>query len=359
MKKFFFLIFLTVFALFGFSQSVRVVLKSRVDMAKVPFDSIQIFNIRTGEKWVKLYPDTILYSSTVGIDNPIVETSKFGFENNYPNPIIGATTVTLNTIESGSVVISLFDILGKKCFEKTLTCEPGIYKFTVSPPKEGIYILQARTAKQKTSIKLIQSTPGNQSNMMELESSVVNETTSEPSPSKDDSNHFVIGDSLSFVCWKNGNTKSGSEKIDHNGYIFFNIFTPTTGDLDLIGYWGTLPGSFPMEPTITTITNIPYQNYVHFVNDSLLTTTRNLTIYNTQSGWFYAGVGETWALHYTLGVNGFFTDVNFLEPDPFGAYDVFNIELYTNNFLKIIYVGSVSKTPPPPVGSYDYFIRFP
>jgi len=357
MKKFFFLIFLTVFALFGFSQSVRVVLKSRVDMIKLPFDSIQILNLRTGEKWVKLYPDTILYSSTVGIDNPIVENSKFGFENNYPNPIIGTTTVTLNTIESGSVVISLFDILGRKCAENTLRCEPGIYKLTVSPPKEGIYILQARTAKQKTSIKLIQSTPGNQSNMMELESSVINETTSEPSPYKDDSNHFVIGDSLSFVCWKNGNTKSGSEKIDQNGYIFFNIFTPTTGDFDLIGYWGTLPGSFPMEPIITTITNIPYQNYVHFVNDSLLTTTRNLTMYNSESGWFYAGVGETWGLYYMRSTYGLKIDMEL--DDPFGAYDVFNIEFNTNNFFKMIYVGSVSKTPPPPEGSYDYFIRFP
>lgn len=357
MKKYFFLIVLTVIALFGFSQSVRVVLKSRVDMIKLPFDSIQILNLRTGEKWVKLYPDTILYSSTVGIENPIVETSKFGFENNYPNPIIGATTVTLNTIESGSVVVSLFDILGRKCAENTLTCEPGIYKFTVSPPKEGIYILQAKTAKQKTSIKLIQSTPGNQSNMIELESTVVNENISEPSPYKDDSNHFVIGDSLSFVCWKNGNTKSGAEKIDHNGYIFFNIFTPTTGPLDLIDHWGTLPSSYPMEPTITTITNIPYQNYVHFVNDSLLTTTRNLTLYNTPSGWYYAGVGETWGLHYMIDSFGIAIDLEF--GDHFYAADAFDIERYTNNFLKVIYSGSWMKNPPQPIGSYDYFIRFP
>lgn len=360
MKKFFFLIVLTVIALFGFSQSVRVVLKSRVDMIKLPFDSIQILNIRTGEKWVKLYPDTILYSSTVGIDNPIVETSKFGFENNYPNPIIGSTSVTLNTIESGSVVVSLFDILGRKCAENTLTCEPGIYKFTVSPPKEGIYILQAKTVKQKTSIKLIQSSPGNQSNMIELESTVVNETTTEPSPYKDDSNHFVIGDSLSFVCWKNGNTKSGAEKIDHNGYIFFNIFTPTTGDLDFIGFWGTLPGSFPMEPTITTITNIPYQNYVHFVNDSLLTTTRILTMYNTQTGWYYGSVGHTLSYPYHAYSNSISIDTYIGEPNPFWEYDLFNIEKYTNNYLKITYIGSSSlKTPPPPEGSYDYFIKFP
>jgi hypothetical protein len=137
MKKFFFLISLTVFALFGFSQSVRVVLKSRVDMIKLPFDSIQILNIRTGEKWVKLYPDTILYSSTVGIDNPIVETSKFGFENNYPNPIIGATTVTLNTIESGSVVISLFDILGKNVPKKPSHVNPESISLRFHHPKKG------------------------------------------------------------------------------------------------------------------------------------------------------------------------------------------------------------------------------
>lgn len=359
MKKLVFLISFILISLTCFPQLVRVVLKSRVSMAKMPYDSVQIMNLRTGDKWVKIYPDTILSSSTVGMDNPIVENSSFEFENNYPNPIVGSTTVTLNTIESGTLVLSLYDILGRKCSETTLNCEPGIYKFKVSPSHEGIYILQAKTAKQKISIKLIQSTAGDQSNGIELESSMVNQTTSEPSPYKDDSNHFVIGDSLSFVCWKNGNTKSGAEKIDRNGYIFFNIFPPTTGSLDLIGYWGTLPGSFPMEPTITTITNVPFQNYVHFVNDSLLTTTRNLTMYNTQTGWYYGSVGHTLSYPYQVNYNSISIDINMGVTDPWWAFDSFVIEKYTNDFLKITYLGTIMKNPPPQIGSYDYFIRFP
>lgn len=326
-------------------------------MINLPYDSVQITNMRTGFKWVKLYPDTVLFSSTVGINDQNINFPVFGFEPNFPNPVDGLTHISLNTTESGTVFISLFDMMGNLSAQTKVNCEPGIYSFKVAPPQKGIYILEARSAKQKSSVKLIQTGTGDQYQSIELENNVPNQLNAKPSQTKDDSNFFVIGDSLSFTCWKNGNTKSGSEKIDHNGYIFFNIFTPTTGDLDLIGYWGTLPGSFPMEPTITTITNIPYQNYVHFVNDSLLTTTRNLTLNNTESGWFYAGVGETWGLYYIRSTYGFIIDMEL--GDPFGAYEVFNIELYTNNFFKMIYVGSVSKTPLPPEGSYDYFIRFP
>jgi hypothetical protein len=82
-------------------------------------------------------------------------------------------------------------------------------------------------------------------------------------------------------------------------------------------------------------------------------------MYNTESGWYYAGVGVTWGLHYRFETNGFLIDLEFGEH--FYAADIFDIERYTNNFLKVIYSGSYSymKTPPPPEGSYDYFIRFP
>lgn len=79
MKKLAFLISFILITLTCFPQLVRVVLKSRVSMVKIPYESVQIMNLRTGDKWVKIYPNTILSSSTVGIDNPIVENSSFEF----------------------------------------------------------------------------------------------------------------------------------------------------------------------------------------------------------------------------------------------------------------------------------------
>ncbi len=342
----------------AFSQSVRVVLKSRVDMINLPYDSIQITNLRTGFKWVKLYPDTVLFSSTVGIDDQQINFPDFGFETGFPNPVDGSTIVSLNTTESGTVILSLFDIMGNLCFQKSVVCEPGIYSFNITPPQKGIYILEAKSAKQKSTIKLIQMGTGTLSQSIELVNTTPNQTMAKPAQTKDDSNNFVIGDSLSFTCWKNGNTKSGAEKIDHNGYIFFNIFPETNGDFNIIDTWRTLPGDFPMEPVITTITTTPYQNLVSFVNDTILQTYRLISATNTESGWIFSEVGETTGYLYSYDEGYPILNV-IIFPEGMWFYS-FSIDLITNNFFKLTFDGFTSKDGNfPQEGSYDYFIRFP
>ncbi|MBP1673340.1 MAG: hypothetical protein H6Q25_1155 [Bacteroidetes bacterium] len=356
MKKNYIFFVVMLLTMSTFSQSVRVVLKSRVEMINLPYDSIQITNLRTGFKWMKLYPDTVLFSFTVGIDDQQINFPDFGFEPGFPNPVDGSTIVSLNTTESGSVILSLFDILGNLCSQKSIISEPGIYSFNIAPPQKGIYILEAKSAKQKSTIKLIQMGTGTLLHSIELVNTTPNQTMAKPAQTKDDSNYFVIGDSLSFTCWKNGNTKSGAEKIDHNGYIFFNIFPETTGDFNIIDTWRTLPGDFPMEPVITTITTTPYQNLVSFVNDSILQTYRLLSATNSESGWYYSDQGHTTTWVYSKS-NSF---IRVLLVPEFFMSDIFYMNLITNNFFILTYDGFTSRDGNfPQEGSSDYFIRFP
>jgi hypothetical protein len=326
-------------------------------MINLPFDSIQITNMQTGFKWVKLYPDTVLFSSTVGIEDQQINFPDFGFETGFPNPLNGSTIVSLNTTESGTVILSLFDMMGNLCSQKSIICEPGIYSFHVAPPQKGIYILEAKSAQQKSTIKLIQMGTGTLSQSIELKNSTPNQTMAEPAQTKDDSNYFVIGDSLSFTCWKNGNTKSGAEKIDHNGYILFNFFSETTGEFNLIDSWRTLPGDFPMEPIITSTTNTLYQNYIYFSDGLYFSSYRILSGSNTLSGWYYSNVGQTtnWLYH-------FISDSNLIVVRSFETLipDNFYISYITNNVFKLTYLGNNLKEPfPPTVGSSDYFFRLP
>ena len=97
-----------------FSQSVRIVLGTRLNFRYVEFDSIVLINTRTWDTLRKFYPDTILYSSSVGIDD-YQQNAFFGFESNYQNPYLQETEVTLNVTHSEEIHISLNDISGRKC----------------------------------------------------------------------------------------------------------------------------------------------------------------------------------------------------------------------------------------------------
>ncbi len=357
MKKMYLFFVLVLISFSTFSQSVRVVLNSRINMIILPYDSVQITNLRTGFKWVKMYPDTVLFSSTVGIEEQITDFPSFGFESNFSNPVDGSTHVTLNTVESGTVSVSLYDIMGRHCAQKYLFCEPGIYLFQVSPPQNGIFILEARSAKQKSTLKLIQTGTGTQSNILELENYTSNNSSPKPPQTKDDSNNFVIGDSLFFTCWKNGNFKSGAEKVDRNGYIFFHIFSETTGDFNIMDSWRTLPGDFPIEPVITTITNTLYQNYLYFTDGHYISSYRLFSGLNTLSGWYYSNVGQTTNYWYD-----FISDSNLIIVRNFETWipDNFYISYITNNVFKLTYLGNnLKETESPLVGSSDYFFRVP
>ncbi|MEI6455377.1 MAG: T9SS type A sorting domain-containing protein [bacterium] len=64
----------------------------------------------------------------VGIKEP-AEKVRFTVSQNAPNPFRGATTVTVNTQETGSLTVELFSILGKSVFATTKTLvSPGSHQ---------------------------------------------------------------------------------------------------------------------------------------------------------------------------------------------------------------------------------------
>ena len=357
MKKIglFLLAFMIILSLDG--QTVRVVLKSRVNMMNAQFDSIQIRNIRTNQKITKFFPDSILSTSTVGVEDYENQNSTFDLSLHAQNPFYGSTQVVLNTVLIQPVTLSLYDVSGRLCFENTYNIEPGIHRFSVAPPVEGFYILQARTKSNKISVKLIQAGTGNQMSMISWLNSDLNIAEPSLNNSIDKNTFFVIGDSLDFTCWKNGNTKSGVVKMNQNGSLYFNIFPIITGTFSLRGTWRTLPMNYNFEPHITTVTTIPYENYVYFRSDTLLSTYRALPFNYNYSSWdYFTEVGQITYYLYRLEGSGFYIPISNNEM-MFISYSVY---IFTNYYLRV--VGSMvmkSDLNDKNEGGYDYFIKAP
>jgi hypothetical protein len=322
-------------------------------MLNLQYDSVQIRNIRTNQKITKIYPDTVLFTSTVGVENYEDQNPAFDLYLNAQNPFEGSTQVVLNTVVKQPVTLSMYDVSGKLCYEISYTPDPGVHTFSVSPPAKGFYILQARSSNLKKSVKLIQIGNGSENQMITMLYSDVNQAVISEKPSKDESAFFVIGDSLDFTCWKNENTKSGVVKMNQNGYIFFNIFPVMTGNFSYRGAWKTLPMNYNLDPHITTVTSIPYENYVNFISDSVLSTYRYLPFNSAYSTWdFYSEVGHNTYYLYRLETNGF----KIVISDEMWIYINYNINIYTNYFLRVngTMVGKDDKN-----GEYDYFIKTP
>lgn len=326
MKKFIILSFFLAFFASCYSQSVRIVLQTRLNYRYVEFDSIVIINTRTWDTLRKYYPDTILYSSSVGIED-YQQNAFFGFELNYQNPYLQETEVTLNVTNSEEIYITLNDISGRLCQTYSRFFNPGIYKFRVSAKNHGFFVLNAKSKTFSNSIKLIQTSSGSE-NLITLidENQTEMPIKSDPKLS-DDSDFFNIGDRLIVRSYYRNKSDNSSLYTIRNGYFIRDLVDDISCDsINFIGKWyilksGTINTSYPTSETFS------FQNEINFISDSVFTTT-TLCTPSSNSIWLSSTLGTTIYRKYKL-----FSPIN--ESHPFSFYPmstiVANINTYTEN----------------------------
>ena len=309
-----------------FSQSVRIVLQTRLNFRFVEFDSIVVINTRTWDTLRKFYPDTILYSSSVGIDD-YQQNDFFGFESNFQNPYLQETEVTLNVTHSEEIHISLNDISGRECQTFSRFFNPGIYKFRVSAKNHGFFVLNAKSKTYSSSIKLIQSSSGSE-NLITLidESQIENSKKLDPNKS-DDSDFFNIGDRLIVRSYYRDKSENSSLYTIRNGYFIRDLVDDISCDsIDFTGQWyilkdGTVNTSYPTDEPFS------FQNEVNFISDSVFSTT-TLCTPSSSSIWITSTVGTTTYRKYKLFEPSY-------ENHPFSFYPtstiIANINSYSEN----------------------------
>ncbi len=274
-----------------FSQSVRIVLGTRLNFRYVEFDSIVLINTRTWDTLRKYYPDTILYSSSVGIED-YQKNVFFGFESNYRNPYSQETEVTLNVTNPEEIFITLNDISGRLCQTFSRFFNPGIYKFCVSSTNQGFFVLNAKSKTFSNSIKLIQSSPGSGNLITLIDENQTEMPIKSDSKLSDDSDFFNIGDELIVRYYYQDKCGDNYLYSTRNGYSIWDFINNGSCDsINFIGKWyiikyGTL-NTFNLQDEPFT-----FQNEINFISDSVFTTT-TLCAPGPYSIWLSSTVGTT------------------------------------------------------------------
>jgi uncharacterized protein (TIGR02145 family) len=116
-------------------------------------DSIRATNLRTRESVLISGKNTLkLADVSTGI------LPKLGYSSSqriYPNPSMGAATVILSIQNSQNTEISVFKSGGQLVNERAQRLEPGVHRFTVSFPQNGVYLVVVKTEQGTESLKAV------------------------------------------------------------------------------------------------------------------------------------------------------------------------------------------------------------
>ena len=123
----------------------------------VQLDSIKVMNRTQGGDTVLYWPDTVLSLYYVGIYEKPVEENAFQVFQNYPNPVINQTTVSLYVPNKDKVSILVTDILGRMIIQTERVLDKGKHTFLFTPGRGNLCFFTARWQEQSSSIKVLQA----------------------------------------------------------------------------------------------------------------------------------------------------------------------------------------------------------
>lgn len=130
-----------------------------VDSASfVQLDSIKVMNRTRGGDTVLYYPDTVLVLEyQVGIHD--IDNNKEGLRvfQNYPNPVIDQTTITLYVPEKDKVDLTITDILGRHVIHTRRVLDRGYHSFRYTPGYGNMFFFTAQWKGHSSTIKIMHS----------------------------------------------------------------------------------------------------------------------------------------------------------------------------------------------------------
>lgn len=117
----------------------------------IPWDSVKIkvceppcerpYHYHT---FMLYWPDTLLTNCTTGIEE-YVSAQETELSQVFPNPCAGTSQVKLTLRNSGIVSVSVMDLQGRLCCQKTLQLSSGEHLLSLTLPQNGFYFVQAES----------------------------------------------------------------------------------------------------------------------------------------------------------------------------------------------------------------------
>lgn len=189
--------------------------------AYIQLDSIKIINRTQTCDTVLFWPDTVLSLNFVGINEMPLFNNTLQIFQNYPNPVIDKTTVSMYLPENGIVCIALTDVTGRMILETEYVLARGLHTFLLTPGRENLTFLTVHWQGHHRSIKILQA--GLRSEGMPVLKYIGTEEYHQPEKVKNDALGFLFspGDELIYVCY-HGTMESGIHDIPEysQSYIF-------------------------------------------------------------------------------------------------------------------------------------------
>lgn len=200
----------------------------------VQLDSVKVMNRTRGGDTILYWPDTVLVLDYfyVGISEKSENNQSFQLFQNFPNPVVEQTTISLNLREKNNVKILVTDIHGRQIlnFEKMLAA--GVHDFIFKPGNAEMYFFTVNCDKTSNTIKILNSVTGKNSRCSLDYKSVVAETKSNKNSKLRGNFSFYGGDKLFYIGYTNI-LQSGLVDAPDTSAVFvfqfaFNIPCPGT-----------------------------------------------------------------------------------------------------------------------------------
>jgi len=122
----------------------------------VQLDSIKVINRTQGGDTTLFWPDTVLILDyQVGM--PSLEFDLMAFEvfQNYPNPVVDQTTISLYVPEKDKVCLLLTDILGRTVLQSEKVLDQGLHSFSFTPGSDILFFFNAYWRDKSSSVKMV------------------------------------------------------------------------------------------------------------------------------------------------------------------------------------------------------------
>jgi len=199
--------FLTVTALFliisafGQKATIDLTFTAMNNDTYVQLDSIMVKNQTQGGDTVLLWPDTVLVLDYqgVGINGLNRAGERLQVFQNYPNPVIDQTTITLFIPEKDNVVITITDMPGGKMINREMMLDRGYHTFRYLPGEGEICFFSAFWQGTGRSIKILSPGTGSgRKSYLEYTGSMMEESHTK-SLGSIQSFPFDLGDSLRYI----------------------------------------------------------------------------------------------------------------------------------------------------------------
>jgi len=149
-----------IIGVFGQRAVITLTFTAIYNESYIPLDSIRVVNQTQGVYTVLHGINTLTLTDPTGINELNSSAERLQIFQNYPNPVIDQTRITMFVPEKDKVGIIITDILGRMMLNREMILERGYHTFRYFPGESEICFFSAFWQGSSSSIKILSSGTG-------------------------------------------------------------------------------------------------------------------------------------------------------------------------------------------------------